>query len=36
MERLARDRSVDFESLSLDAKEELWQEAKRSESRVDG
>ena len=31
MERLARDRSLDFESLSLDAKEELWQEAKRAE-----
>ena len=32
MERLARDRSLDFESLSLDEKEDLWQEAKRAES----
>ncbi len=32
MERLARSRGLDFESLSLDAKEELWQEAKRGES----
>ena len=32
MERLARDRSLDFESLSLDEKEDLWQEAKRGES----
>ena len=31
MERLARDRGLDFESLSLDAKEDLWQEAKRAE-----
>ena len=31
MERLARERGLDFESLSLDAKEELWQEAKRGE-----
>ena len=31
MERLARDRGLDFESLPLDAKEELWQEAKRGE-----
>ena len=31
MERLARDRGLDFESLSLDEKEELWQEAKRAE-----
>ncbi len=31
MERLARDRGLDFESLSLDVKEDLWQEAKRSE-----
>ena len=31
MERLARDRGLDFESLSLDAKEDLWQEAKRGE-----
>ena len=30
MERLARDRGLDFESLSLDAKEDLWQEAKRA------
>ena len=33
MERLARSRNLDFESLSLDAKERLWQEAKHSESR---
>ena len=33
MERLARSRGLDFESLSLDAKEELWQEAKRGEVR---
>ena len=32
MERMARDRGLDFESLSLDAKEDLWQEAKRAES----
>lgn len=31
MERLARDRGLDFESLSLDSKEDLWQEAKRGE-----
>ena len=31
MESLARDRGLDFESLSLDAKEDLWQEAKRAE-----
>ena len=29
MEKLAADRSLDFNSLSLDQKEELWQEAKR-------
>ena len=34
MERLARSRNLDFESLSLDAKERLWQEAKQSESRT--
>ncbi len=32
MERLARSRGVDFELLSIDAKEDLWQEAKRGES----
>ena len=32
MERMARDRESDFESLSLEAKEDLWQEAKREES----
>ena len=32
MERLAHSRGVDFELLSIDAKEELWQEAKRGES----
>lgn len=31
MERLARQDGSDFESLSLDAKEELWQQAKRME-----
>ena len=31
MERMARDRGLDFESLSLDAKEDLWQQAKRAE-----
>ena len=36
MERLARSRGLDFESLSLDAKEELWQEAKRGESQSNG
>ncbi len=30
MERLARERGQDFEALPLDAKESLWQEAKRS------
>ena len=28
MERLARERGMDFEASSLDEKEELWQEAK--------
>ena len=32
MERLARARNLDFETLPLDAKERLWQEAKQSES----
>ena len=32
MERLARERGLDFEALPLDAKEELWQETKRAES----
>ena len=30
MERLASERGLDFESLPLDAKEDLWQEVKRS------
>ena len=29
MEKLAAERGLDFNSLSLDQKEELWQEAKR-------
>jgi uncharacterized protein YabN with tetrapyrrole methylase and pyrophosphatase domain len=29
MEKLAAERDLDFNSLSLDQKEELWQEAKR-------
>ena len=36
MERAARERGTDFESLSLDAKEELWQEAKRAVSKRPG
>ena len=31
MERLARQRGLDFESSSLDEKEELWEEAKGME-----
>ena len=33
MERLAAERGLDFAQLPLDAKEELWQEAKRVEAR---
>ena len=29
MERLASDRGLDFHDMPMDAKEELWQEAKR-------
>ena len=32
MERMARERGLDFESLPMSAKEALWQEAKRAES----
>lgn len=32
MERMARERGLDFESLTLEAKEDLWQEAKRAEA----
>ena len=32
MERMARERGLDFESLPMSEKEALWQEAKRAES----
>ena len=34
MERLGRERGVDLKSLDLDAKEALWQEAKRLSAEV--